>query len=125
MYADRITDSMRLSIRDTNRRREKQIRYNNLHGIVPRQAVKSGRTILSGDELQKEGTVRYDLSGKGTGIAADPVAAYLTDRDIESAIRIAREAMESAARELDFTAAAAYRDQMYALQEKRKNMQKK
>ena len=125
MYADRITDSMRFCIRDTNRRREKQIRYNNLHGIVPRQAVKSSRTILSGDELQREGTVRYDLSGKGAGVAADPAAAYLTERDLESAIRLAREAMEKAARELDFAAAAAYRDRMYALQEKQKNMQKK
>ena len=49
----------------------------------------------------------------------------MTDRDIESALKIARAAMESAARELDFTAAAAYRDQMYALQEKQKSMQKK
>ena len=49
----------------------------------------------------------------------------MTDRDIDSAIRLAREAMESAARELDFTAAAAYRDQMYALQEKLENTRKK
>ena len=124
MYADRITDSMRLAIQDANRRREKQIRYNNLHGIVPRQAIKSGRAILSGDEL-RHGSARYDLPGAKTGCAADPVAAYMTDRDIESAIKIARAAMESAARELDFTAAAAYRDQMYALQEKQKSMQKK
>ena len=124
MYADRITDSMRLAIQDANRRREKQIRYNNLHGIVPRQAIKSGRVILSGDEL-RHGSARYDLPGAKTGCAADPVAAYMTDRDIESAIKIARAAMESAARELDFTAAAAYRDQMYALQEKQKSMQKK
>ena len=109
---------------DANRRREKQIRYNNLHGIVPRQAIKSGRVILSGDEL-RHGSARYDLPGAKTGCAADPVAAYMTDRDIESAIKIARAAMESAARELDFTAAAAYRDQMYALQEKQKSMQKK
>ena len=98
--------------------------YNNLHGIVPRQAIKSGRAILSGDEL-RHGSARYDLPGAKTGCAADPVAAYMTDRDIESAIKIARAAMESAARELDFTAAAAYRDQMYALQEKQKSMQKK
>ena len=52
-----------------------------------------------------------------------PVAAYMTDRDIDVAIRLAREAMESAARDLDFTAAARYRDQMYALQERQKVMQ--
>ena len=124
MYADKITDSMRLSIQDTNRRREKQIHYNNLHGVIPRQAIKSGRAILTGEELGR-GAAAYELKGKAAGIAADPVAAYMTDRDIDSAIRLAREAMESAARELDFTAAAAYRDQMYALQEKLENTRKK
>ena len=129
MYADRITDSMRVTIQDTNRRREKQIRYNNLHGIVPHQAVKSGRTILSGEPLQSKsepGGVTYDLSGdRKFAVAADPVAAYMTEHDIESAIRMAREAMEQAARELDFTTAAAYRDKMYALQEQQKNRKTK
>lgn len=129
MYADRITDSMRVTIQDTNRRREKQIRYNNLHGIVPHQAVKSGRTILSGEPLQPKsepGGVTYDLSGdRKFAVAADPVAAYMTEHDIESAIRMAREAMEQAARELDFTTAAAYRDKMYALQEQQKNRKTK
>lgn len=129
MYADRITDSMRATIQDTNRRREKQIRYNNLHGIVPHQAVKSGRTILSGEPLQSKsepGGVTYDLSGdRKFAVAADPVAAYMTEHDIESAIRMAREAMEQAARELDFTTAAAYRDKMYALQEQQKNRKTK
>ena len=128
MYADKITDSMRLSIQDTNRRREKQIHYNNLHGVVPRQAIKSGRAILSGEALQGrkgEGAL-YDLTGdRGFAVAADPVAAYMTEHDLESAIKIAREAMENAARELDFAAAAAYRDQMYALQEKQQNLKKK
>ena len=129
MYADRITDSMRATIQDTNRRREKQIRYNNLHGIVPHQAVKSGRTILSGEPLQSKSEpvgVTYDLSGdRKFAVAADPVAAYMTEHDIESAIRMAREAMEQAARELDFTTAAAYRDKMYALQEQQKNRKTK
>ena len=129
MYADRITDSMRATIQDTNRRREKQIRYNNLHGIVPHQAVKSGRTILSGEPLQSKsepGGVTYDLSGdRKFAVAADPVAAYMTEHDIESAIRMAREAMEQAALELDFTTAAAYRDKMYALQEQQKNRKTK
>ena len=53
------------------------------------------------------------------------MAAYMTEHDLESAIKIAREAMENAARELDFAAAAAYRDQMYALQEKQQNLKKK
>ena len=126
MYADRITDSMRLAIQDTNRRREKQIRYNNLHCVVPRQAIKSGRTILSGEALsgRTDGSNFYDdVDRKEFAVAADPVATYMTDHDLETAIRMAREAMERAAKELDFAAAAAYRDRMYALQEQQKSTQ--
>ena len=121
MYADTITDSMRLSIQDTNRRREKQLYYNATHAVMPKQAIKSGTKIMSGESLG----ANYTLGVQGLDAAADPVAAYMTDRDIDVAIRLAREAMESAARDLDFTAAARYRDQMYALQEKQKSMQKK
>ena len=119
MYADTITDSMRLSIQDTNRRREKQLYYNATHAVMPKQAIKSGTKIMSGESLG----ANYTLGVQGLDSAADPVAAYMTDRDIDVAIRLAREAMESAARDLDFTAAARYRDQMYALQERQKEMQ--
>ena len=119
MYADTITDSMRLSIQDTNRRREKQLYYNATHAVMPKQAIKSGTKIMSGESLG----ANYTLGVQGPDAAADPVAAYMTDRDIDVAIRLAREAMESAARDLDFTAAARYRDQMYALQERQQEMQ--
>ena len=119
MYADTITDSMRLSIQDTNRRREKQLYHNATHAVMPKQAIKSGTKIMSGESLG----ANYTLGVQGLDAAADPVAAYMTDRDIDVAIRLAREAMESAARDLDFTAAARYRDQMYALQERQKEMQ--
>ena len=119
MYADTITDSMRLSIQDTNRRREKQLYYNATHAVMPKHAIKSGTKIMSGESLG----ANYTLGVQGLDAAADPVAAYMTDRDIDVAIRLAREAMESAARDLDFTAAARYRDQMYALQERQKVMQ--
>ena len=119
MYADTITDSMRLSIQDTNRRREKQLYYNATHAVMPKQAIKSGTKIMSGESLG----ANYTLGVQGLDAAADPVAAYMTDRDIDVAIRLAREAMESAARDLDFTAAARYRDQMYALQERQKEME--
>ena len=86
---------------------------------MPKQAIKSGTKIMSGESLG----ANYTLGVQGLDAAADPVAAYMTDRDIGVAIRLAREAMESAARDLDFTAAARYRDQMYALQERQKEMQ--
>ncbi len=119
MYADTVTDSMRLSIQDTNHRRDKQLRYNATHGVMPMPAIKSGTKIMSGEVL---GT-SYNLGWEPIAVAADPVVAYMTDRDIDSAIRLAREAMENAARELDFTSAARYRDQMYALQKRQEEMQ--
>ncbi len=119
MYADTVTDSMRLSIQDTNHRRDKQLRYNAAHGVMPMPAIKSGTKIMSGEVL---GT-SYNLGWEPIAVAADPVVAYMTDRDIDSAIRLAREAMENAARELDFTSAARYRDQMYALQKRQDEMQ--
>ena len=71
MYADTITDSMRLSIQDTNRRREKQLYYNATHAVMPKQAIKSGTKIMSGESLG----ANYTLGVQGLDAAADPVAA--------------------------------------------------
>lgn len=73
MYADTITDSMRLSIQDTNRRREKQLYYNATHAVMPKQAIKSGTKIMSGESLG----ANYTLGVQGLDAAADPVAAYM------------------------------------------------
>ena len=69
MYADTITDSMRLSIQDTNRRREKQLYYNATHAVMPKQAIKSGTKIMSGESLG----ANYTLGVQGLDAAADPV----------------------------------------------------
>ena len=123
MYAERRTDSMRMAIAESNRRREKQITYNMKQHQLPRQAFKSGRSILSGEALHRSDT-HYPTFEGGYGMAADVEAVYVTQADLKKAIEEVRAKMEAAAKELDFIAAAKFRDEMYALQAKLKEYEK-
>lgn len=81
--------------------------------------------MLSGEECDTEKTYLYDFGDKSFDIAADSGEGYVSSRKkLEDAINRTRQAMESAARDLDFTTAAKFRDQMYALQEKFRNIKK-
>ncbi len=114
MYADKITDSMRKTIDETNRRREKQLRYNKEMGITPRQIVKSGESIMAGIQM-KTGGKAYVESDR-VNVAADPVIRYMDRKALEQAIKKTRKAMEEAAAELDFIQAARYRDELEELE---------
>ena len=126
MYADSTTESMHLAIREANRRREKQILYNMRRDAVPTGTKKSNRSMLLGEKIQPEKTLLYDFGERGFDIAADSGngSGYMTDKELEKAIQRAKEDMESAARDLDFTTAAKFRDKMYALQERLKKGKK-
>ena len=117
MYADRRTEAMQLAISESNRRREKQLRYNEEHGLVPRQAQKSGK---AGNDLllnlAESDSSPYPMAS-GFAIAADINESY-SAMSLPEAIADARAKMEKAAAELDFIAAAKYRNHMYSLQEK-------
>ena len=102
MYADNCSDSMRITIEQSNRRRDKQIRYNMEHNMMPRQAHKSGNT----QEL---------IASQSTSIAADRQSTYDSPATLDERIAQARADMERAAKSLDFLAAARFRDQMYEL----------
>ena len=121
LYADHCTDSMVAAIEQSNRRREKQVRYNIEHGMLPRQAQKSGsgQNLLLAQQHQEQAaaanTVLYPAAEQNRMIAADVETAYNAG-DLDSLIAKAREDMERAARSLDFLAAARYRDRMYELQ---------
>ncbi|MDR2361456.1 MAG: excinuclease ABC subunit UvrB [Prevotellaceae bacterium] len=115
MYADKITESMRRTIDETNRRREKQLKYNETHNITPQQAIKSGRAIFSGEQISP---VSYTYDEEKPDIAADPVVAYMSEEALQKAIATARHRMEEAAKKLDFQSAAIFRDEMYALQKR-------
>lgn len=114
MYADTITRSMQETINETNRRREKQLSYNELMGITPAQIIKKTGTILSG--LSRKGvSVKAYIEPEKPDIAADPVVKYM-DRDaLEKAIEKTRKSMEKASAELDFIEAARLRDEAAAL----------
>ncbi len=111
MYADKITESMRITIDETNRRREKQLRYNELHGITPKQIVKAQKSIMANLKESKA----Y-VEPETIDYAADPVVQYMTRDELIKAIERAKKAMEAEAKQLNFIEAARYRDEMFALQ---------
>jgi excinuclease ABC subunit B len=120
MYADVITRSMQETINETNRRREKQLKYNEKMGITPRQIVKKTGTILSG--LSKKGiAVKAYIEPEKPDIAADPVIKYMNSEALEKAIEKTRKNMEKAASELDFIEAARFRDELADLQKLLRN----
>jgi excinuclease ABC subunit B len=120
MYADNITGSMQMTINETNRRRAKQLKYNEEMGITPAQIVRKTGTILLG--LSKKGvTVRAYIEPERPDIAADPVVRYMNREALEKAIEKTKKNMEKAASELNFVEAARFRDEMADLQKLLRN----
>jgi excinuclease ABC subunit B len=115
MYADSITRSMKQTMDETNRRRIKQLNYNEKMGIIPAQIIKKTGSILSG--LSKKGIAsRAYIEPEKPDIAADPVVKYMNSEALEKAIEKSRKSMEKAAADLDFIEAARFRDEMSDLQ---------
>ncbi len=108
-YADKITDSMKATMSETERRRNKQIEYNELHGITPRQ-VKKDHISTAAKKIYVE--PEYN----GMSVAADPINQYLSKDQLQSLFQSTKKQMEAAARELDFLNAARLRDEMFQIQ---------
>ncbi len=116
MYADKMTDSMKKTIDETNRRREKQLAYNEEHKITPQQIVKTTKSIMGRPVAEITGE-QYYVEPQGTDLAADPLIQYMDKGALQKTIAKTKRTMEKAARELDFIEAARLRDEMFKLQE--------
>lgn len=117
-YADKMTDAMRNTIDETNRRRSKQIAYNEEHNITPRTLSKTREQILAQKSILDirgvEG-VKYYVEQEESNLAAEPIVAYANRAQLEKMVDEAENRMKKAAKELDFISAAQFRDEMLAL----------
>lgn len=123
-YADKVTDSMRKTIEETNRRRAIQMAYNEENGITPQTVFKSREEIMNQKSI-------LDIRGRQgqayteperPDAAADPILQYLNRDQVEALIAETDKKMRAAAKDLDFIAAAQYRDELQALKEKLKTV---
>lgn len=122
-YADKTTNSMQMTIDETNRRRSIQIAYNDEHGITPRTVTKSKAEILSSKSiLDVRGIVpNAYIESDEPSIAADPVISYMSRDQLEKLVANTERKMKAAAKDLDFITAAQYRDELFALKKKLKD----
>lgn len=137
MYADKITDSMRLTIEETERRRAKQLAYNEEHGITPQAIVKARNRIIGidGDEEDFAPLYRHGDGDSGTGkrhssslpyereysvnvdIAADPIIPYMSAAEMQRSVDRMRSEMAEAAKNMEFMEAARLRDEIVKMEE--------
>jgi excinuclease ABC subunit B len=120
MYADKITASMQKTIDETERRREKQIKYNIENGITPKSVGMSKENIMKQSSVLQFNPASDVYIEKELGLVADPIIEYMTKPQLEKTIAETKKKMERAAKDLLFIDAARLRDEMYALEKLKK-----
>ncbi len=139
MYADKITDSMRLTIEETERRRAKQMAYNEAHGITPQAIVKARNRIIGLDTDETSAPAYVSKGAKAAraasplpyeneyvssvNIAADPVIPYMSASEMQRSITRMRSDMVAAAKNMEFMEAARLRDEILKMEELLKRIQ--
>lgn len=120
MYADKITESMRQTIDETNRRRAKQLAYNEAHGITPKQIKRAHNNVLL-EKTESESSASkpkaYTDAPEQMYAAADPIVQYMSKDQLQKSINRTRKLMQEAAKKLDFIEAAQYRDELLRLED--------
>lgn len=120
MYADKITESMRQTIDETNRRRAKQLAYNEAHGITPKQIKRAHNNVLL-EKTESESSASkpkaYTDAPEQMHAAADPIVQYMSKEQLQKSINRTRKLMQEAAKKLDFIEAAQYRDELLRLED--------
>ena len=117
-YADKVTESMRRTMEETTRRREKQMAYNKKHGITPKQIIKSTDSIMGQTAVadNKPAEPKAYVERDFATIAADPVVKYMSAKDMKDAIAKNKKDMQAAVKVLDFIEAARLRDEIKELE---------
>ena len=118
MYADKITDSMQVTMDETNRRRDIQIAYNTKHGITPTTVGKSREEIIEQTSVVdfKGGVQKAYVENDVATLAADPIVQYMTKPELKKSIENTKKEMLAAAKDMDFLLAAKLRDDMFAME---------
>ena len=141
MYADKITDSMRLTIEETERRRSIQLEYNEKHGITPQAIVKARQTIIGVDKEESESQKHSQKTTKKApskstktsvpylqeyvttvDVAADPVIPYMSVNELKRSVERLRVEMTEAAKRMEFMEAARLRDELLKTEERIKEL---
>jgi len=118
LYADKVTDSMKRMMDETNRRREKQVSFNIANNITPTQIYKNSLDILGQTSIIDSSYInpKAYIEKESINVAADPIINYLSKDKINKLISVTKKAMEEAVKSLDFIEAARLRDELFTLQ---------
>ncbi len=122
-YADKITDSMRMTMEETSRRRAIQMTYNEDNDITPRTVARTREEILKSSSILdiRGNKAKMYVEAEELSMAADPITDYMSREQFDKLINQAEKKMKDAAKELDFISAAQYRDELFAMKKKFKD----
>ena len=125
MYADKVTDSMATTIEETARRRDKQVAYNDAHGLAPQQIRKEKRTLFEQSDSVSNRPKNYAAEPDQVPlVATDPVVQSMSLADLDKLLAKTKRDMERAAKAMEFMEAARLRDELHALEGRRKQASK-
>ncbi len=122
LYADKITESMRLTLEETQRRRKKQEEYNKLNNITPTAIQKDNYSVLVSRAAEDSNLKKAYIEPEEINILTDPVVRYMSRPQLEKLIENTRKLMYTASEKMEFLEAAQYRDELYRLEQRLKEL---